>query len=74
MIDTNYTREKVTAHQFIVEHSYDGDLRTFIYKMQHNTDGWLHSDRWSTIYDWMQEHYPEATGSLITGLCYYVEG
>ena len=74
MIYTNYTQEKIMAHQFIIDHSYDGDLRTFIYEMQHNTDGWLHSDRWSVIYDWMQEHYPEATGSLITGICYFCEG
>jgi len=74
MKNINYMPEIASAHQFIINHNYDGELRTFINEMQYNTEGWLHSDRWSTIYDWMHEHYPEATGSLITGLCYYCEG
>jgi hypothetical protein len=73
MKNINYMPEIASAHQFIINHSYDGDLRTFIYEMQHNATDWSHSDRWGAIYDWMQEHYPEATGSLITGLCYYCE-
>lgn len=73
MKNTNYAPEIYSANEFILSHSYDGDLRTFICKMQHETNGWSHSDRWSAIYDWMQEHYPEVTGSLITGLTYYVE-
>ena len=73
MKNTNYMSEIVSANQFIIDHSYDRELRVFINEMQHNTKGWLHSDRWSVIYDWMQEHYPEAAGSLITGLCYYCE-
>ena len=73
MLNSNYTPEMTSAHQFIIDHNYDGNLRTFIYEMQNNTDSWSHSDRWSKIYDWMQEHYPEATGSLITGLVYYCE-
>lgn len=74
MKNTNYAPEMYRANEFILNHSYDGDLRAFLYEMTYNTEGWSHSDRWSVIYDWMQEHYPEATGSLITGLTYYVEG
>ena len=74
MKNTNYAPEMYQANEFIIKHNDDGELRTFIYEMQHNTNGWLHNDRWSIIYDWMQKHYPEATSSLITGLCYYVEG
>ena len=73
MKNPNYTSEIATAAKFIEDHSYDGDLRTFLYDMMHNTDEWTHSDRWSTIYNWMKGHYPEATGSLITGLTYYCE-
>ena len=73
MKNPNYLNEISSAAKFIEEHNYDGELRTFIYNLMHNTDNFTHSDRWSMIYDWMQEHYPEATGSLITGLCYYVE-
>ena len=73
MMNSNYAPEIASAAKFIQDHSYDGDLRTFLYEMMHNTKGWSHSDKWSAIYDWMQEHYPEATGSLITGLCYYIE-
>ena len=73
MLNSNYAPEIASAHQFIINHSYDGDLRTFIYDMQNNTDNWTHSERWSAIYDWMQEHYPQETGTLITGLTYFVE-
>ena len=73
MKNINYKNEIASAAKFIHDHNYDGDLRTFLYEMMNNTDGWSHSDRWSAIYDWMHEHYPEATGSLITGLTYYTE-
>ena len=73
MKNTNYSSEMYQANEFIIKRNNDEELRAFIYKMQHETDGWLHSDRWSIIYDWMQEHYPEATGSLITGLTYFCE-
>ena len=32
-----------------------------------------HGDRWTQIYYYMEEHYPGATGSLITGLTYFCE-
>ncbi len=74
MMNSNYAPEIASAHKFLIDHNYDGDLRHFIAQMQANSDLYSHSGRWSIIYDWMQEHYPEATGSLITGLVYYIEG
>ena len=73
MLNTNYASEKAMATKFIQEHSNDIELRIFLDEMQNETPGWMHSDRWSKIYDWMEKHYPEATGSLITGLTYYCE-
>ena len=73
MKNSNYKNEMTMAHQFIINNGHNGELRSFIHDVMYNTDGMTHSDRWSMIYDWMQEHYPEATGSLITGLCYYCE-
>lgn len=74
MMNSNYKNEIASAAKFLCDHSYDGELRTFIYEMMENENNLSHSDRWSMIYDWMQEHYPEVTGSLITGLVYYMEG
>lgn len=73
MMNSNYKNEIASAHKFLIDHSYDGDLRHFIIQMEANSDLYSHSEKWSIIYDWMQKHYPEATGSLITGLCYYCE-
>lgn len=73
MLNTNYSQEMASAHQFIIEHNDDMELRTFIRGMQDRRE-MMHGDRWSIIYDWMKEHYPEATGTLITGLTYYTEG
>lgn len=67
-----YTNEMATAHQFIIEHNSDIDFISFLEKMKN--PNLTHSDRWSLIYDYMAEHYPEETGSLITGLAYYLEG
>lgn len=73
MMNSNYAPEIASAAKFLCDHAYDEDLTAFIYNILENEDSLTHSDRWSTIYDWMQEHYPEATGSLITGLTYYCE-
>lgn len=66
-----YANEMATAHQFIVEHNSDIDFIGFLEKMK--DPNLMHSDRWSLIYDYMAEHYPSETGSLITGLAYYIE-
>ena len=73
MMNSNYAPEIASAYKFLIDHNYDGDLRHFIVQMQTNSDLYSHSERWSIIYDWMQEHYPEATGSLITGFTCYCE-
>ena len=61
----------ITANQFIIDHNNDINFMDFINEM--TIRAYSHSDRWSKIYDYMAEHYPEATGSLITGLTYYCE-
>ena len=72
MLNTNYAPEIASAAKFIQDHSYDGNLRTFIKELQ-DSDYLIHSDKWSITYDWMKEHYPEVTGSLITGIVYFCE-
>lgn len=71
MKNTNYTPEIASANKFIIEHNYDNDLMIFLRKLEN--EDMLHSDRWSKVYDYMAEHYPEATGSLITGIVYWIE-
>ena len=71
MQNTNYAPEIASANEFIISHSYDTELRTFIKEMMNKNCS--HSEKWSEIYDWMAERYPEATGSLITGITYWVE-
>lgn len=66
-----YTNDMAMAYRFIVEHNSDIDFMSFLEKMKDSN--LIHSDRWSFIYDYMAEHYPSETGSLITGLTYYVE-
>lgn len=73
MMNSNYAPEIASASKFIIDHNYDGDLRWFIRNMMEEGDNLTHSERWSIVYDWMQEHYPEATGNLITGITYYLE-
>ena len=72
MLNTNYTLEIATANQFIIDHNYDAELLDFMRQMK--KPFYSHSDRWSKIYDWIAEHYPEATGTLVTGLTYLTEG
>ena len=74
MRNKNYTPEIIMARNFIVNHSYDGELKNFIYNMTYEMDNLTHAERWVEVYDWMFEHYPnEMTGELITGLTYYIE-
>jgi len=73
MRNTNYAPEIATANQFIIDHNYDAKLIGFLRDRQENLHKETHSDRWSLIFDFMSENYPGATGSLITGLSYYVE-
>ena len=74
MRNRNYTPEIIMAQKFILDHSYDGELKNFIYQMMHESDDMMHSERWAEVYDWMNKHYPNhMTGELITGLTYYIE-
>ena len=72
MKNTNYANEIATANQFVIEHNTDTELMNFLKQLENPI--YSHSDRWSQIYDYMEEHYPSATGSLITGLSYWVAG
>lgn len=67
----DYSVEKIMAHEFMISHSADQQFMDMLNDVQ--SLKYTHSDRWSIIYDYMKEHYPSATGSLITGLAYYVE-
>lgn len=71
MKNTNYAPEIATAYQFVLQHNNDTDFMNMLHEVSDNK--YMHSDRWSIIYDWMKEHYPEATGTIITGLSYWVE-
>lgn len=75
MMNTNYAPEIASAHQWIINHNNDIDLQWFLSQLREtvNDPNYKHSDRWSFVYDWMQEHYPEISGNIITGIVYYVE-
>lgn len=66
-----YANEIASANKFVIEHSSDYDFRIFMEKMKNPSLS--HSARWSCIFDYFKEHYPEASGSIITGLAYYLE-
>ena len=75
MKNTNYKSEMASAHKWILEHNNDLELQLFLNQLREavNNPTFSHSDRWSITYDWMQEHYPEVTGSIVTGLAYWCE-
>ena len=51
---------------------YDIKLQNFLHDMRFRKD-LMHSDRWSLCYDFLKENYPEATGTIVTGLAYLLE-
>lgn len=67
-----YQNEIATAHKFVIDHNTDPELQKFLHNMK-NREDLLHSDRWSLCYDWLSEHYPAATGTVVTGLAYWLE-
>lgn len=71
MQNHNYTTEIVMANQFVVDHNYDANFLAMLEECR--DPKYMHSDRWSMIYDYCAENYPGATGTLITGLSYWVE-
>lgn len=70
-IENVYEEDMSRAQDFIVAHNDDIDFMTFLYEIRKSD--LIHSDRWSMCYDWLNEHYPEATGSIVTGLTYLTE-
>lgn len=73
MYNINYAPEIATANAFIEEHRHDMKLRGFLRDRKDNLNRETHSERWSLIFDWMAEHYPGASGTLVTGLAYWME-
>ena len=72
MKNNNFRQEIIMANMFIVEHCGDPALSNFLVSMRDMA--WLtHSDRWSRCYDFLMEHYPDKTGTLVTGLAYWLE-
>ena len=70
-MNTNFAPEIAMANRFVIDHNYDEDFMRFLREMEESN--FTHSQIWSNIYDYMSEKYPAATGSLITGLAYWVE-
>lgn len=70
-MNTNFAPEIAMANRFVIDHNYDEDFMRFLREMEESN--FTHSQIWSNIYDYMSEKYPAATGSLITGLVYWIE-
>lgn len=70
-MNTNFAPEIAMANRFVINHNYDEDFMRFLREMEESN--FTHSQIWSNIYDYMSEKYPAATGSLITGLVYWIE-
>ena len=67
-----YANEIATANRFVIEHAAEPVLQEFLAQIRDMS--WLpHSERWSRCYDFLTKKYPECTGSLATGLSYWLE-
>ena len=71
MKNVNYLREMASANIFVAKHEDDKDFIKFMREMEEAEIS--HSERWSRIYDYMDEHYPGTPGSMITGLTCFAE-
>ena len=72
MRNNNYTKEIAMANNFVIKNNSNPVLISFLAEMHDMT--WLtHSDRWSRCYDFLTEYFPENTGTLVTGLAYWLE-
>ena len=67
----NYMSEITAAHNFILDHPNDIKLSNFIMYVS-RTPNLIHSDRWSLVYDFMKENYPNNM-DLVTGMTYWLE-
>ncbi len=72
MLNANYAPEIATANQWIIEHNKDVKLMAFLREAE--DPRYTHGERWSMIFDYLLENYPGATGTLVTGLAYFLEG
>ena len=67
-----YANEISIAYQFVLEHNTDTKLQNFFFFLRFRKD-LMHSDRWSLCYNFLKENYPEATGTIVTGLTYWLD-
>ena len=67
-----YANEIATANNFLEKHKDDKELHQLLMNLR--SPYYIHSERWSVIYDYIDEHYPtHIIGDLVTGLTYYIE-
>ena len=70
------TREETSVQLaqkiLLLNENQDKNNLNFLREIRENKN-LIHSDRWSLCYNYLAEHYPAATGSIITGLAYYLE-
>jgi hypothetical protein len=72
MKNKNYKAEITMANKFVVENNTNPILNKFLIEMR-EMSYLSHSDRWSVCYDFLAKNFPEATGTLVTGLTYWLE-
>lgn len=71
-VECNYAKEKREALDFLEKFKHDPIVYETIRELKRKI--YMHSDRWSRIYDMMADAYPEYTnGGVITGLTYLIE-
>lgn len=67
-----YTEEKNAAKEFLEKYGDDPIVQETINEIKNQ--GYLHSDRWSIVFDMIYDHFPEYKGTKVaTGLVYLVE-
>lgn len=66
----SFEEEKLIAKNFEIN-ANDSELDALLLRLESRK--YTHSDRWSIIYDFIQENYPDADSQVITGLAYLVE-
>lgn len=72
MKNKNYKAEIIMANNFVIENNNNLDLLDFLVEMREK-NYLSHSDRWSLCYKFLRKHFPAATGTLVTGLTYWLE-
>ena len=63
--------QEIEVKEFLDKHRYNIELMSFIANLRNRV--MMHSDRWSMVYDFLQEFDPEATGTIVTSLTYWIE-